>query len=104
MAKKKNTMEIDLYSRTDGHEMSKKEYSEILIKQNYERKLDNAYNLPWSFNNTLKDTCLDDISGVRECFDENRYLSENLTVKTLYRRYRCVPIKSPRRWREQIVR
>ena len=81
MAKKKNTMEIDLYSQPDGHEMSKKEYSEFLIKQNYERKLDNAYNLPWSFNNTLKDTNLDDISGVRECFDENRYLSENLTVK-----------------------
>ena len=81
MAKKKNTMKIDLYSQTDGLEMSKKEYSEILTKQNYERKLDNAYNLPWSFNNTLKDTNLDDISGVRECFDENRYLSENLTVK-----------------------
>ncbi len=81
MQKKKNTMEIDLYSQKNDHGISKKEYLEILIKKNYERKLDSAFNLPWSFNRELRDTDLDDISAVRECFDENRYLKENLTVK-----------------------
>ncbi len=74
-------MEIDLYSQKNDHGISKKEYLEILIKKNYERKLDSAFNLPWSFNRELRDTDLDDISAVRECFDENRYLKENLTVK-----------------------
>ena len=51
--------------------------NELSIIKDYERKLDNALNLSWAPKNSLTMDDFDDISGIRECFDDRRYLREN---------------------------
>jgi glutamate-1-semialdehyde 2,1-aminomutase len=44
---------------------------------NYEKRLDAALELPWASNKVISSDDYEDISGIRECFDGERYLREN---------------------------
>ena len=44
---------------------------------NYEKRLDAALELSWASNKAISSDDYEDISGIRECFDDQRYLREN---------------------------
>ena len=53
------------------------------IKNDYELKLDKLACLSWAYGSDSSIENLPDLSGTRECFDAQRYLSDNPTVKEI---------------------
>jgi glutamate-1-semialdehyde 2,1-aminomutase len=79
MSEKNKTIFPNIETRQDHTDLLNliDQETENPVIKDYEKRLDEALEISWSSNKVLSASDYDDISGIRECFDDQRYLKEN---------------------------